>query len=59
MGKGFQTSLEMFNKMYDNMPYFTDVFDEDSFYVFVVVFVLSTVMVAFLCSRFITIKEWD
>lgn len=59
MGKGFQTSMDLFTKMYDNMPYFTDVFDEDSFYVSVVLFVLSTVIVVICLSRFITIKEFD
>jgi len=51
--------MDLFTKMYDNMPYFTDVFDEDSFYVSVVLFVLSTVIVVICLSRFITIKEFD
>ncbi|KAL0851046.1 hypothetical protein ABMA28_006937 [Loxostege sticticalis] len=52
-GKG---NLHVVEEIYNQIPAFTDVFSEDTFYIFVVFFVLSTIMVAFILSRFITIK---
>jgi len=49
--------LEAINNIYNEFPSFTDVFDEESFYIFAVCFVLGTILVAFLASRVITIKE--
>ncbi|XP_072940811.1 uncharacterized protein [Epargyreus clarus] len=43
-------------ELYGQLPAFTDVFSEDTFYIFVVFFVLSTILVAFILSRFITLK---
>lgn len=48
--------LQLVEEFYSHIPAFTDVFSEDTFYMFVVIFVLSTIMVAFILSRFITIK---
>ncbi|XP_026739536.1 uncharacterized protein LOC113502237 [Trichoplusia ni] len=52
-GKG---NLNVVEELYSQIPAFTDVFSEDTFYIFVVFFVLSTLMVAFILSKFITIK---
>lgn len=52
-GKG---NLNVVEEIYNHIPAFTDVFSEDTFYVFVVFFVMSTILVAFILSRFITIK---
>lgn len=48
--------MEVIEKIYNDIPAFTDVFTEESFYVFVICFTLCTILVAFLLSRFITIK---
>lgn len=47
--------------IYDNIPAFTDIFTEETFYLFVTTFVVSTIIVVFIFSRFITIKpvEWQ
>lgn len=57
--KGFQSSMILFNKVYEAMPMFTDVFDEESFYIFAFFFVVTTILVVIILSRFITIKEFD
>lgn len=49
-------NLHVVEEIYNQIPAFTDVFSEDTFYIFVVCFVISTIMVVFLLSRFITIK---
>lgn len=49
-------NLHVIDQIYNQVPAFTDVFSEDSFYVFVVCFVLSTFLVAFILSKFITLK---
>jgi hypothetical protein len=54
--KGSAT-LEAISNIYNTVPSFTDVFDEESFYVFAVCFTLITIVVAIVASRFITIKE--
>lgn len=49
-------NLHVVEEIYNQIPAFTDVFSEDTFYMFVVIFVSCTIMVAFILSRFITIK---
>ncbi|XP_063616526.1 uncharacterized protein LOC134789806 [Cydia splendana] len=51
--------LQVVEEFYSHIPAFTDVFSEDTFYVFVVIFVISTILVAFILSRFVTIKPVD
>lgn len=51
--------LKLIEHLYNQIPAFTDVFTEESFYVTVVVFVVSTIVVVFILSRFITIKPVD
>lgn len=51
--------IDFIEKMYNELPSFTDVFNEETFYVFVVCFVLATFLIAFILSRFITIKPVD
>lgn len=55
--RGFKASLQLFTDAYESLPYFTDIFDEESFYIFAALFVLASVLVAFILSRYITIKE--
>ncbi|XP_034830364.1 uncharacterized protein [Maniola hyperantus] len=56
MTKSTKGNLHVVEEIYNQIPAFTDVFSEDTFYMFVVIFVSCTVMVAFILSRFITIK---
>lgn len=49
--------IKVVEHVYDQIPPFTDVFNEDTFYVTVVAVVLSTFVVVFILSRFITLKE--
>merc|ERR1711928_199475 len=49
-------SMKMIENMYSQVPAFTDIFDEETFYIFVVFFVIGTLIVAYIGSRVITIK---
>ena len=44
------------NKWADEIPGFTDMFDEDSFYIFAGVFTLLTCLATFMASRYIKLK---
>lgn len=48
--------MDVIERIYNEIPAFTDVFNEESFYAFVVCFTLATILVAFILSRFITLK---
>ncbi|KAF6214002.1 hypothetical protein GE061_011731 [Apolygus lucorum] len=52
-------SVKLIDTFYHQIPAFTDVFDEETFYVFVVCFVLSTFLLVFIVSRFITLRPID
>ena len=52
----FSTAL---NKAYSDLPAFTDIFDEEGFYLAFIGLTLVTVVIAVIASRFITIKEAD
>ncbi|XP_018394042.1 PREDICTED: uncharacterized protein LOC108772895 [Cyphomyrmex costatus] len=56
IGNSRNYHLKLLDMFYNHVPAFTDVFDEDSWYVFVICFVAGTFLVAFILSRFITIK---
>ena len=45
------------DKFYDHVPAFTDVFDEESFYLFAAVITAVTCIAGFLASRYITVKD--
>lgn len=51
--------VDFIERMYNEMPTFTDVFNEETFYIFVTCFVLTTLLVAFVLSKYITIKPVD
>lgn len=51
--------MDVIENLYNEIPTFTDVFTEETFYIFVVCFVLSTILLAFILSKFITIKPYD
>lgn len=48
--------IKLIEHFYSKVPAFTDVFDEETWYVFVTCFVAGTILLAFILSRFITIK---
>lgn len=48
--------MKLIEHLYNQIPAFTDVFTEESFYMTVVVFVITTIGVVFILSRFITIR---
>lgn len=47
------------NRAYSDLPAFTDIFDEEGFYLAFIGLTLVTIAVAFVASRFITLKEAD
>jgi large subunit ribosomal protein L53 len=49
-------ALDAINHIYEQFPAFTDVFDEETFYLFAFAFTCTTVLLAVIASRFITIK---
>ncbi|XP_017783138.1 PREDICTED: uncharacterized protein LOC108567282 [Nicrophorus vespilloides] len=51
--------LKLIETVYNQIPSFTDVFTEETFYMTVICFVLSTIVLVFFVSRFITIKAVD
>lgn len=51
--------IDFIEKVYNEMPSFTDVFNEETFYIFVTAFVLGTILIAFILSRYIKIKPVD
>ena len=58
-GHAGKVVMEFVDKIYDTTPGFTDVFDEDSFYMFAGVFTLVVCLGAFIASRYIKIKCKD
>lgn len=58
-GKTGKGHMEVIERIYNDIPSFSDVFSEETFYVFACCFVLGTFVLAFVLSRFITIKPVD
>ncbi|XP_037946673.1 uncharacterized protein LOC119678736 [Teleopsis dalmanni] len=59
MSKKHKGTLAVIEQIYQDIPAFTDIFTEESFYTFAFCFVCGTILVAFILSRFITIKPVD
>jgi len=55
----YEATMSIVNKVYDNVPAFTDVFDEETWYIFAACFTIGTLVMTFVASRFITIKPVD
>jgi hypothetical protein len=55
----YEATLKLVNKVYDQIPSFTDVFDEETWYIFAFFFTVATIIGAFVASRFITLKNLD
>lgn len=47
------------SRTYSELPAFTDIFDEEGFYLAFIGLTLVTILVAFIASRFITLKDAD
>lgn len=54
-----QYNLKLIETVYSHVPAFTDIFDEESWYIFVSCFVALTVLVFFILSRFVKLKPVD
>lgn len=59
MKKNKQLHKKIMEHMYSNIPAFTDIFTEETFYMFVVTLVISTIMIVFIISRFVKLKPVD
>lgn len=55
----YEATLSIVNKVYDSVPAFTDVFDEETWYIFAGCFTVGTILVSLIASRFITLKPVD
>lgn len=58
-GKSGKGHMEVIERIYNDIPSFSDVFSEETFYIFAFCFVVGTCMLAFILSRCITIKPVD
>jgi hypothetical protein len=52
-------AMEAVDRFYEKLPAFEDIFDEESFYTFAALFTIASIVLAFLASRYITLKEKD
>lgn len=52
-------SLRLIEELYKYVPAFEDLFDEETWYMFVICFVASTIVLVTIISRFITLKPVD
>lgn len=63
MAKGpahkFDSSKQFMQKVHSMFPKFEDVFDEETFYICAIVVVIVTIIIAFILSRYITLKDPD
>lgn len=51
--------MKLIEHVYNQIPAFTDIFTEELFYMTAISFVISTIVIVFIMSRFITIKPVD
>lgn len=54
-----KTHLSIFSKVYNLFPRFDEIFDEQTFYMVALIVTLTSILVAFILSRFITLKEYN
>jgi len=52
-------AIKSIDKIYDHVPSFADVFDEETWYQFCFVFVCCTVVCVFFLARYIDIRSCD
>ena len=58
-GHAGRAVMSIIDKYYEESPGFQDIFDEDSFYIFAVVFTLASCLMGFVASRYIKLKCRD
>ena len=51
--------METADKIFEQVPGFQDIFDEESFYFFAILFTFGTLLFAFVASKFIKLKCKD
>lgn len=51
--------IKLIEHIYNQIPAFTDVFTEETFYMTVVSVVVGTIILVFILSRFVTLKPVD
>lgn len=56
MAKKVHYTTKLINNFYNSMPAFEDVFDEESWYLFVICLVIFTFIVVFILSKFIILR---
>ena len=54
-----QVSHQVAGSLYNSLPAFEDIFDEDTFYVFAAFFTIATIFMAVILSRFIKLRPVD
>ena len=54
-----RSEREFISKISSYFPKFTDIFDEETFYIFAFFFVLATILIAYLLSRCVEISDPD
>lgn len=59
MVKNQKYHIRLIETLYNKIPSFTDLFDEDTFLLFVGCFVATTIAIAFILSRFIKLRPVD
>ncbi|XKL61808.1 hypothetical protein PGB90_001641 [Kerria lacca] len=52
-------NVKLIETVYHNMPAFTDIFDEEAWYIFIFCFVIVTVIGFIFLSRFVKLKPVD
>ena len=52
-------ALKLLHLVNENVPRFTDIFDEDTFYIFAALLVFSTFLLAFFASRIFKVRLDD
>ncbi|XP_066252554.1 uncharacterized protein [Euwallacea similis] len=57
--KSKDSGAKIVHSIYNQLPAFTDIFDEETFYIFFSCLVCSAVVVVIILSRFVTIKAVD
>lgn len=55
----FKVHAQMYDRLYNYIPSFDDLFDEESFYLFALLVTIVSIIVCFLLSRRITLRESD
>lgn len=59
MSKKEHYTTTIISGFYNQLPAFTDVFDEESWYLFVICFVAFTLVVVYILSKFIKLQPVD